>query len=178
MAKESFPLSEAYTLLEPGPVVLLTTAGEGRPNIMTLSWHTMIEFEPPLVGCILGNRDYSFDILRTTGECAINIPTADLVDKVVACGNTSGREVDKFREFALTPVDASCIKAPLVDECYASLECRVIDDSMVDRYGFFVLEVLKAWMAPRQENPRTLHHRGKGVFMVAGETIRLPSGMK
>ncbi len=178
MAKQSFPLSDVYGLLEPGPVVLLSTARAGRANVMALSWHTMIEFEPPLVGCVLSNRDYSFDILRETGECAINIPTAELAQQVVACGNSSGREVDKFAAFGLTPVDAGLVKAPLVGECYANLECRVFDDGMVERYGFFILEVVKAWIDPQVENPRTLHHRGQGAFMLAGETIRLPSKMK
>ncbi len=178
MAKQPFPLSDVYGLLEPGPVVLLTTASADRANIMTLSWHTMIEFEPPLVGCVLSNRDYSFDILRESGECVINIPTVELAEKVVGCGNTSGREVDKFATFGLTPVAAALVKAPLIDECYASLECKVVDDRMVDQYGFFILGVLKAWIDPMNEDPRTIHHRGNGAFMVAGETIRLPSKMK
>lgn len=178
MAKQTFPLSEVYGLLEPGPVVLLTTAREGRPNVMTLSWHTMIEFEPPLVGCVLSNRDYSYDLLRESGECVINIPTAELAEQVVDCGNTSGREVDKFAAFALTPVAATLVKAPLIGECYANLECKVFDDGMVERYGFFILKVLKAWIDPQVDNPRTLHHRGQGAFMLAGETIRLPSKMK
>lgn len=178
LARQSFPLSDVYGLLEPGPVLLLSTARAGRNNIMTLSWHTMIEFEPPLVGCVLSNRDYSFDILRDTGECVLNIPTVELAEQVVGCGNTSGEGVDKFAAFDLTPVDAERVKAPLVDECYASLECRVVDDRLVDQYGLFIVEVVKAWINPLITNPRTIHHRGKGAFMVAGETIRLPSRMK
>lgn len=178
MAKQSLSLSEVYGLLEPGPVVLLTTAGEDRPNIMTLSWHTMIEFEPPLVGCVLSNRDYSFDLLRQSGECAINIPAVELAEKVVGCGNTTGRETDKFATFGLTAVPAGRVKAPLIDECFASLECEVFDDRMVKQYGFFILRVIEAWIDPLQPDPRTLHHRGKGAFMIAGETVRLPSRMK
>lgn len=60
MPKRSFPLSKVYRLLEPGPVVLVTTASKGRVNIMAMSWHTMLEFEPPLVGCVISNRNYSF----------------------------------------------------------------------------------------------------------------------
>ena len=178
MTKKSFPLSKVYGLLEPGPVVMVTTASNGRANIMTLSWHTMMEFEPPLVGCVISNRNHTFDILEATGECAINIPTVELAEKVVGCGNTSGRTVDKFEAFGLTPVAASCIKAPLVAECYANLECKVADGKMVAKYNFFILEVLKAWIAPSEKQPRTIHHLGKGSFMVAGETIKLPSRMK
>jgi flavin reductase (DIM6/NTAB) family NADH-FMN oxidoreductase RutF len=178
MAKKTFPLADTYRLLEPGPVVLLTTASKGRSNIMTLSWHTMLEFEPPLVGCVISNRNYTFDILKATRECVINIPTAELAKKVLGCGNSSGREVDKFETFGLTPVTAACVKAPLIGECYAHLECRVVDARMVTQYNFFVLEVLKAWIDPAQKNPQTIHHQGKGVFRVDGETIKLRSNMK
>ena len=176
--KKALPLARAYQLLEPGPVVLVTTSRRGRPNIMTLSWLTMMDFEPPLVGCVLSNRNFSFAALKATKECAINIPTARLAKQVVGCGNTSGRKVDKFKAFRLTPMPASKITAPLVAECFANLECRVVDASMASKYNFFVLEVLKAWIDPAEKNPRTLHHRGRGVFMVAGRTIRLPSKMK
>jgi flavin reductase (DIM6/NTAB) family NADH-FMN oxidoreductase RutF len=178
MAKRSFPLSKVYSLLEPGPVVLLTTAHKGKANVMTMSWHTMMEFEPPLVGCVVSGRDFSFTALRATRQCALNIPTADLATEVVGCGNTSGRLVDKFESFGLTPTPASLVEVPLVAECYANLECRVADMRLVNRYNFFVLEVVKAWIDPTHKNPRTLHHRGRGVFMVAGETIKTKSKMK
>jgi len=178
MAKRSYPLSKVYGLLEPGPVVLITVAGKERANIMTQSWHTMMEFEPPLVGCVISGNNYSFDILRKTRECVISIPTVELSAQVAGCGNTSGEEVDKFQAFGLTPVAASQVKAPLIAECYANLECRVADSRMVNKYNFFVFEVVKAWINPAIKNPRTLHHMGNGVFMVAGDTIKLPSKAK
>ena len=178
MSKKSFPLSKVYGLLEPGPVVMLTTARTGLANIMTLSWHTMLEFEPPLVGCVISDRNYSFELLKATKECVINIPTVELSKKVVDCGNTSGRTVDKFKAFNLTSVAASCVAAPLIDECYANLECRVVDETMVAKYNLFILEVLNAWIDPLKKHPQTIHHLGEGVFMIAGETIHLPSKMK
>ena len=178
MAKKSFPLSKVYGLLEPGPVVLVTTAGNEKMNIMTMSWHTMLDFNPPIVGCVISNRNYTFDILKKTKNCVINIPTVELSEKVVGCGNTSGRRIDKFKTFGLTPAAASCVEAPLINECYANLECKVVDAKMVARYNFFILEVLKAWIDPSRKDPRTIHHRGRGAFMIAGETIQLPSKMK
>jgi len=178
MPRRTLPLSKVYGLLEPGPVVLLTTAHKGRRNVMTLSWHCMMEFEPPLVGCVVSDRDHSFSALKATRECVIAIPTVELADQVVGCGNTSGRRIDKFATFGLTPVAAANVAAPLIAECYANLECRVTDTRLVNRYGFFVLEVVKAWIDPGRKDPRTLHHRGRGAFMVAGETLRLPSRMK
>lgn len=178
MARKNYPLSKVYGLLEPGPVLLVTTAGKSGANIMTLSWHTMMDFEPPIVGLVMSDRNFSFELLRKSRECVLNIPTHQLADKVVAVGNSSGRRVDKFAAFGLTPVPASRVQAPLIRECYASLECRVIDTRMVNKYSFFVLEVLKAWVDAAVKNPQTLHHRGRGVFMVAGKTLRLPSKMK
>ncbi len=127
MSKKSLPLSQVYRQLEPGPVVMVTTSYKGQPNIMTMSWHTMMDFEPPIIGCIISNRNYSFDILNKTNECVINIPTVDLAKKVVGCGNTSGKKIDKFNKFHLTPKTASRVEAPLIDECYINLECQVID---------------------------------------------------
>jgi flavin reductase (DIM6/NTAB) family NADH-FMN oxidoreductase RutF len=173
--KREFPLAQVYGLLEPGPVVLVTTARAGRANIMPMSWHTMMEFVPPLVGCVISDLNYTFEILRATGECVLNVPTAELAKKVVDCGNASGRQTDKFKSFGLTPVPGAVVKAPLIAECYANLECKVVDRKLVDRYNFFVLEVVKAWIEQRRKRPRTIHHQGEGVFVIPGRTIRLPS---
>jgi flavin reductase (DIM6/NTAB) family NADH-FMN oxidoreductase RutF len=184
--KREFPLAQVYGLLEPGPVVLVTTARAGRANhvkgraphvanIMPLSWHTVMEFVPPLVGCVISSLNYTFEILRATGECVINVPTVELAKKVVSCGNTSGQSMDKFKTFGLTPVAASVVAAPLIAECYASLECKVRDRKLVTPYNFFILEVVKAWIDPRRKRPRTIHHQGEGVFVVPGRTLKLPS---
>lgn len=178
MAKRSYPLSKVYGLLEPGPVVLVVTARRGRANVMTLSWHTMIEFEPPLIGFVMSARNASFDALRATKECTINIPTVELAEQVVGIGNCSGRDVDKFARFGLTAADAAGVKAPMIAECYASLACRIADTRFVNRYNFFVLEVVRAWVDASIKKPQTLHHRGKGLFAVAAETIKLHSAMK
>jgi flavin reductase (DIM6/NTAB) family NADH-FMN oxidoreductase RutF len=177
-AMRSLPLARVYRLLEPGPVVLLTTADRGRANVMTMSWLTMLEFEPPLVGCVVSERNFSFGALKKTRECVIAIPAARLAKEVVACGNASGRNVDKFRANRLTPMPASRVAAPLVAQCWANLECRVVDTRLVAKYAMFVLEVVAAWVDPAVRAPKTLHHRGRGVFMVAGREIALPSRMK
>lgn len=178
MAKKSFSLSKVYSLLESGPVIMVTTARKEKSNIMTLSWHTMMEFEPPLVGFVMSDRNYSFDLLKKTRECVINIPTVQIAEKVVGCGNTHGDRVNKFEKFGLTPKPASLVGAPLIAECYASFECRVTDTKMVTRYDFFVVEVVKAWIDSAVKNPKTIHHLGKDNFMIAGERIKIESRMK
>ena len=178
MAKRSLPLGEVYRLLEPGPVVLLATARNGRANAMTLSWQTMMEFEPPLVGCIVSDRNQTFGTLRETRECTLNVPTVELARAVVGCGNASGRDVDKFAKFGLTAVASAKVGAPRIEECYANLECRIADARMVAKYGLFVLEVVAAWIDRGVRQPRTLHHAGRGVFVVDGEVLRLRSRAK
>jgi len=175
---KDLPLSKVYQLLEPGPVVLLTTARKGRANVMTMSWHMMVEFEPPLVACVVSGNDYSFDALRATRECVIAIPAVKLARKVVEIGNSSGRDLDKFEVFGLTPLPAQRVKAPLIAECFANLECKVADTSLVNRYNLFILEVLKAWRDPAQKNPKTIHHQGYGKFVVDGRRITLKSKMR
>ena len=173
-----FPLSKVYQLIEPGPVVLLTTSDAGRANVMTLSWHMMVEFEPPRIACVVSNGDYSFAALRATKECVIAVPAVKLAQKVVNIGNCSGADVDKFTAFDLTPKRASHVAAPLVAECFANLECKVIDTRLVNAYGIFILDLLKAWADPAQKNPKTIHHHGFGKFVVDGRAIKLKSRMR
>ncbi|MEQ1751454.1 MAG: flavin reductase family protein [Prosthecobacter sp.] len=176
--KTSLPLSKVYRLIEPGPVVLLSTASGKHTNIMTMSWHMMIDFEPPLIACVVSDRGFTFDILKETKECVINIPTVDLAKQVVACGNVSGRKVDKFANFGLTPSMAAKVRAPLIAECFANLECRVIDTGQAKKYNIFILEVVAAWIDRSRKHPQTIHHQGYGKFVVDGETIKLPSRMR
>lgn len=178
MPKKSLALSKVYQLIEPGPVVLVSAMNGKRPNVMTMSWHMMIDFEPPILACVVSNRGFTFDIVRKTKELVINIPTVELAKQVVACGNCSGRAVDKFKKFGLTPIAASMVSAPLIDECYANLECKVVDTKMASKYNIFICEVVKAWIDRKQKQPRTIHHCGNGNFIVDGETMKLPSRMK
>ena len=178
MEKKSFPLSKVYQLLEPGPVIMVSTSRNDKPNIMTMSWHMMIDFEPPLVGCVMSNRNYSFNILKETKECIINIPTAELAVKVVGVGNTTGSKVDKFKKFNLSPEKASQVNVPLIGECYANLECKVIDIHMAAKYNIFILQVLAAWITKSKKRMRTLHHCGNGIFIVDGKIIKLSSKKK
>lgn len=169
--KKSYPLGQIRRHLETGPVVLVTSAWKGRTNIMTMGWHMMMQFKPALFGCYIWQGNHSFEMIRRSRECVMNIPTVDLVDKVVAVGNCSGEKVDKFEKLGLTPEDADEIAAPLIKECYANFECKLFDSSMISRHGLFVWEVVKAHVATSPKNPRTIHYRGQGEFMVAGRSI-------
>ncbi|MEH0196474.1 flavin reductase [Caulobacter sp. CCNWLY153] len=170
-AKHDYPLDQTRRFLETGPIVLISSAYEGETNIMTLGWHMMLGFAPALVGTYIWTGNHSYDLIRQSGECVINLPTVDLLDAVVAVGNSTGGRSDKFESIGLTPVPAQRVGAPLIAECYANFECRLIDDSQVDRRGLFIWEVVKAHVAGEPDAVETLHYRGEGLFMVAGRTV-------
>lgn len=175
MKKSAFPLDRVRKYLEPGPIVLVSSRFEGKTNIMTMGWQTVMEFTPSLVGCVIAGGNYSFDLIRQSRECVINLPTTKLTDQVVGIGNSTGSEIDKFQTFGLTAEKASKVGASLIAECHANFECRIYDDALVDRYNFFIFEVVAAHVAPSPEFPETLHYTGDGVFMVSGKIIDLRS---
>jgi flavin reductase (DIM6/NTAB) family NADH-FMN oxidoreductase RutF len=170
-AKTDFPTWQVRRYLEPGPIVLVSSAHGGETNIMTMGWHTVMEFSPSLVGCVIAGGNHSFEMVRRSRECVINLPTTRLTDEVVGIGNTTGAEIDKFAHFGLSAVPAERVGAPLIAECHASFECRLHDDGLVERYNFFIWEVVKAHVAPTPKHPQTLHYTGDGVFMVSGKII-------
>jgi flavin reductase (DIM6/NTAB) family NADH-FMN oxidoreductase RutF len=169
--KLNFPVSQVRRYLEPGPIVLVSSHSQGKHNIMTLGWHTILEFTPSLVGCMISGGNHSFEMIRKSRECVINLPTTALTDTVVRIGNTTGANIDKFGEFGLTAERAHSVEAPLIAECHASFECRLFDDALVEKYNFFIFEVVKAHTAARPKYPETLHYTGDGVFIVSGKTI-------
>jgi flavin reductase (DIM6/NTAB) family NADH-FMN oxidoreductase RutF len=175
-AKQDLPVSQVRRFLEPGPIVLLSSAWKGKTNIMTMGWHTVMEFAPSRIGCYIWNENHSFSLIRASRQCVINIPTYDLIKEAIGIGNCSGANIDKFAKFALTPVPAARIAAPLIKECYANFECRLVD--YLARYSFFVFEVEKAHLARAPKYPRTFHYRGDGVFMVSGRNVSFRSLFK
>ena len=170
-AKKDLPVEKIRQLLEPGPVVLVSSRWKGKNNIMTMGWHTVLEFSPSLVGCVIAENNISFDLIRKSGECVLNVPTIKLIDEVVGIGNCDGDTLDKFEKFGLTAQPAAKVGAPLIRECYANLECRISDAGLVKKYNFFILEVVKAHVAPTPKYPRTIHYRGEGKFVASGPVI-------
>lgn len=169
--KKDFPVSNVRELIEPGPVVLVSSAWKGEINIMTMGWHMIMGEEPSLIGCYIWDENHSHNMIRKSKECVINIPTADIAATVVKIGNCSGRNVNKFAEFKLTPLSGDKVKAPLIKECYANFECRLIDSSLINKYNLFVFEVVKGHAATLPKFPKTIHYRGNGLFMISGPTV-------
>ena len=161
-------LSKAFTLMEPGPVVLVTTNDEKKDNIMTISWTMVLDFTP-VFAIITGEWNYSYAALRKTKECVISIPTVDMLEKVVAIGTCSGADTDKFTKFKLTPVKGRIVRAPLIKECLANIECSVID--IVRKYNIVVLEAVAAYIDTSRKEKRTFHAVGDGTFIVDGRKL-------
>ena len=171
--KRDFPLDQIRRYLEPGPIVLVSSAWRGKTNIMTMGWHMMMGFSPALFACYIWEGNHSFEMVRRSKECVINLPTIDLVNEVVGIGNCTGDKIDKFEKFDLTPVPASEVGAPLIQECYANFECRLYDGRQIAKHGLFIWEVIKAHVATSLKLPETVHYRGEGKFMVSGRAINL-----
>jgi flavin reductase (DIM6/NTAB) family NADH-FMN oxidoreductase RutF len=175
-------LGRAFTLIEPGPVVLVTTRDAGRNNVMTISWTMVVDFTP-VFAITTGPWNFSFAALRKTRECVIAIPTVDLLDRVVGIGTCSGADTDKFSRFGLTPAPGKVVEAPLIRECVANIECKVVD--LVRKHEIVVLEAVAAWTDPAREERRTVHAVGDGTFVVDGRRIdrrrmmaaKLPAGI-
>ncbi|MDR0777013.1 MAG: flavin reductase family protein [Azonexus sp.] len=174
--------SKIFTLIEPGPVVLVTTCDGGKNNIMTISWTMVLDFSPRLA-IATGAWNHSFTALRQTRECVIAIPTVDLLDRVLGIGACSGADTDKFTRFGLTPMPGNFVKAPLIQECLANIECTVVD--IIDRHNIVVLDAIAAYVDDARRERRTVHAVGDGSFVVDGRKLdrreamaeKLPAGV-
>jgi len=165
---EKMPLSKAFTLIESGPVVLVTTSDGKKDNIMTISWTMVMDFTP-IFAITTGPWNYSYTALRKSKECVISIPTVDLLDKVVGVGTCSGADTDKFEKFGLTPVKGKYVRSPLIKECLANIECKVRD--IVQKHNIVVLEGVAAYFDSSRKEKRTVHAICDGTFIVDGRRL-------
>ena len=169
--KHAYPVEQIRRFIEPGPVVLVSTQWLDVRDVMTMGWHMVLEFSPSLLACCIARGNHSHALARRSRQCVINIPTVDIADTVVRIGNTCGAQIDKFQTFGLTTTPGHDVNAPLIDQCYASFECRLHDDRLIDAYDLFVWEVVHAHVARTPKWPQTIHYRGDGQFMVSGAEI-------
>ena len=140
MAKEVW---KPGNMLYPLPVVMVSMAdAEGRNNIITLAWVGTVCTNPPMVSISVRPERYSYPILKETGEFVINLTTKELAYATDYCGVKSGRDVDKFKEMKLTPIPASCVKAPMIEESPVNIECRVTEILPLGSHHMFLAEVL------------------------------------
>ena len=163
-------IERCLLFIEPGPVVLVSSYDPGikKANVMTISWTIPLDFAQRIAICT-GPWNYSFDIIMKTKECVIGIPPASMAETVVKIGNISGKDVDKIKKFKITKLEAEIVKAPLIEECVANLECKVID--FVKKYGLIILEVVNLWENKFIKEPKFFHANGDGTFVSDGEKM-------
>ena len=128
----------------PTPAALITSVDEtGNPNIITLAEVFNISIaKPVIIGIAIRKVTYSHSLISKTGEFVVNMPTVDIIDKVMVCGEVSGRRVDKFRKTGLTPLPAVRVSPPLIAEYLINLECKVLGIQEIGDHDLFLGEVL------------------------------------
>jgi flavin reductase (DIM6/NTAB) family NADH-FMN oxidoreductase RutF len=164
----SMQIAKAFTLIEPGPVALVTTHDGKKNNVMTISWTMVVDFVPRFA-ITTGRWNYSYAALRKSRECVIAVPTVDLIDQVVGIGTCSGADTDKFERFGLTPLRGKHVRAPLIKECLANIECKVVD--IVKKHNIIVLEGVAAYFDSSRKEKRTIHAIGDGTFVADGRKL-------
>lgn len=144
--KKPVNLSSAHRLLHPKLTVMLTCADEeGKANIITLAWAMPVSAKPPLLAVSISPKRHSYKIVKKTKEFVINIPTMKLVKETLFCGRRSGKDLDKFRETKLTQMTAKIVKAPIIKECIAHLECRLYKQISAGDHTLFIGEIQTAY---------------------------------
>jgi flavin reductase (DIM6/NTAB) family NADH-FMN oxidoreductase RutF len=178
--KVKIPLNKANRLINHGPLILISSFYKGRPNVCTVAWNMPVDFDPPKVACVIGEDNYTFTCIKHTKEFVINIPPKALLRKVIQCGSVSGEDVDKFKEFNLTPAPAARVKAPLVKECVAHLECKLLRHDLMREYNLLLASVVCAWVDKKLfKNKRLLVERAgaKTIHHLGGRWFAFPGGV-
>lgn len=179
---QDLAIGRVFTLLEPGPVVMVTTHADGHDNVMAISWTMVLDFSGKFA-ITTGPWNHSYQALIGSGECVVAVPTAPLLDRVVGVGTCSGRAVDKFDRFALRRLPAAQVRAPLLADCLANIECRVVD--VVRAHDIVVLQAVAAHWDETATQTALIHAVGDGTFVEDGRRFdrreamrsKLPAGI-
>lgn len=182
--RATIDLPHAYRLLNHGPVTLVSSAHEGRENVMAAAWAMPLDFDPPKVAVVIDANTFTRQLIEASGEFALNIPCKAIAANVLKAGSASGKEVHKFAYAEFGHFPAKVIGAPLVEGCVAWIECRVLPrPDNQQRHDLFLAEVVAAQADDRvfregrwqfdDDNLRTLHYFGGGSFAVTGATIEV-----
>jgi len=137
----------AYRLLHPRHTVLVTCVDKtGKANIITLAWSMPTSINPPMVVISIAPKRLSHRMIKKTGEFVINIPTMKIVRQTLFCGRISGVKCDKFKEAPLTAAPAKKVRSPIIKECVAHLECKLVQTIPTGDHTLFVGEVVAAYV--------------------------------
>ncbi len=179
-------LKHANRLINHGPTVLVTSAHEGKRNIMAAAWSMPVEFEPPRIASVIDKTTFTRELIEGSGVFGICIPGAAAIDLTYSVGRVSGREHDKVSALAVPVVVGSETGVPLLESgCAAWLECRRLPEKHTeDAYDTCFAEVVSAAADPsvfsngrwqfndQNQALHTIHHLGGGVFATAGNIVQ------
>jgi flavin reductase (DIM6/NTAB) family NADH-FMN oxidoreductase RutF len=181
--KQEVPLNVAHRLIAGGPVVLVTAKSGELVDVTTVAWTVPLSLNPLLVGVAVFPYHFAHELIDEAEEFALNVICEDILKQARYCGTVSGREVDKFKQTGLTPIDANEIKAPLIEECIGHLECGLVDRRTFGDHTLFVGQVLAAsaeselfdvaWQVKEREL-RPVIHLGKNYYAVWEERFEPP----
>jgi flavin reductase (DIM6/NTAB) family NADH-FMN oxidoreductase RutF len=181
-AKTQVNVSQASRLLHPMHTVLVSCLGKaGKPNITAVAWAMPTSSNPPLVAISLAPTRHSHMLIEESGEFVVNIPTLEILQAVYACGSLTGRSFDKFKKTNLTSMPAKKVRAPVIRECIAHLECTVEDKFTTGDHTVFVGKIVDAYadqgvfsdIYDLKKN-RMLYHLGGNNFAVLDPKIYKP----
>lgn len=178
--KKDVPLDSANRLINNGPVVLVSSRWNEKNNVFTVAWNMPVSHEPPLVAISCGTANYSYDMIKNSGEFVLNIPSKDIVKETFYCGTKSGEDTDKFKESGLTLEDSRKVDTPIIKECIGHLECELVDQPRAGDHQLFVGEVQAAY-AEKEKFDKTwlvneahaIHHLGSNNFCESQNHIRV-----
>jgi flavin reductase (DIM6/NTAB) family NADH-FMN oxidoreductase RutF len=168
-------IRRAFTYLESGAVLLVTTNDGKKDNVMTISWQMVMDFVPH-IAISTGGWNESFETILKTKECCICIPTFDMIEKVVGIGTVHGSGCEKFKRFSLRRAKAAKVKAPLITDCLAAIECKLED--YIEPHGILVFRGIQLWENQGKEERRVFHANGDGTFYADGEFCNLRKEMQ
>ena len=157
------PYAQAIKRKYPEPICLVTTVDEkGKPNVMTIGWEMLTSVHPPMMVISVAKPYYSHGLIQKQREFVICFPGEDLIDQVLICGAHSGRDVDKFKTARLTPAPATRVAPPLIVECLAAFECRLVVEVPSGDHTLFVGEVVASHVSDKPQ--RRLFSLGGGTL--------------
>lgn len=169
---------DARRLLAGAPVVLVTTRWHGVANVMPVAWNMPLSHDPPLVGIAVHPSRHTYDMLRLSGEFALNVPSNRLMNHVQYLGTVSGRDVQKIELAKLPTFKAQRVEAPLLEGCLAYIECSVEEVLRLGDHHLFVGKVLaaqaegeafeEAWLL-EDADYKPLHYLGGELYAILGE---------
>ena len=130
-------------LLNPTPVVLVTAKNtQNKINVFTVGWISTVCTKEPIIAMGVRPERLSYEYIKDSGECVINLPTKEMVKIVDYCGVVSGRKTDKIKHFNLTLNAGEAISTPSLEKSPIALECKVKSITPLGTHDLFLLEVL------------------------------------